>query len=222
MTTVSEPPNLDVRIVAAFEQTATSEVVSALIEEVQVAAKEACESADAARTRALDPGLPPAEVAAARHEMEDGAFIKDRMEVATTRLTERLREVRHIEEDRRRRAIYDDVIAKRDELAEELAREYPVLVDRLTGLLSRVAANNERVERVNARGLPTGAERIRVAELVARNLGGFAKKGVEAPSIVRSVRLPAFQFDRHAAFAWPRSTDKLSARSAGSLAPASP
>ena len=52
-----------------------------------------------------------------------------------------------------------------------------------------------------------------VAELVARQLDGFVRDLVNIPRIVRRVQLPAFQYDIHAPYAWPRS----SSTDAGSL-----
>jgi hypothetical protein len=88
-----------------------------------------------------------------------------------------------------------------------LARDYPALVEKLAALLARARENTQKVERVNAR-LPTDAAPILVAELVARGLGKFVKKGVEAPSIVKAARLRAFKFNSHAAFACPRPVDR--------------
>ena len=201
----AEPASLDTRLVAAFEDTASSDVVNALIGEVQSAAQGAAERADAARARALDPALPIAEVTAARREMEDAAFIRDRMTVAATRLTERLREVRRNEEDRRRQARYEAAKTERDHLAKELSELYPGLAAKLTSLLVQLADNDQQIEHINARALPTGAERLLTAELVARGLTGLRSKGADVPSVVRNVRLPAFEFRQHAPYAWPRS-----------------
>jgi hypothetical protein len=197
-------------------------VVGALIEEVRIAAEKASESADAARTRALDPALPPAEVAAARREMEDATFVRDRMNVAAARLVERLREVERIEQDRVRMARYEIAKIERDCLAKELSDLYPTLAAKLTVLLVQLADNDREIKHINARALPAGAQRLLTAELVARGLTSLRSSGADVPSIVGSVRLPAFRFDRRAAFAWPRPTEGFSARSAGASEPASP
>jgi hypothetical protein len=105
---------LDVRIVDAFGDTPSSDAVAALIMEVEAAASEASSSADQARTRALNPALSLDTVRAARAEMEDAAFIRDRMGAAAERLAGRLKEVRRAEEDRRRQTAYDEVKAERD------------------------------------------------------------------------------------------------------------
>jgi len=46
-----------------------------------------------------------------------------------------------------------------------------------------------------------------VAKLVARGLDGFVQDSVNIPRIVRRVQLPAFQYDIHAPYAWPRSSN---------------
>ena len=162
------------------------------------------EAAERARTRALDPALSPAEVAKARREMEDAAFGRDRLQVAVHRLGERVKKLQWREENQRRQVAYNRVQAERDALADELARVYPPVAAQLVDLLGRIAANNEQVEFINRR-LPDSSERLLVAELVARGLGGYVQNSVEVPSVVRSVRLPAFHRTVHEPYAWPRS-----------------
>jgi hypothetical protein len=41
---------------------------------------------------------------------------------------------------------------------------------------------------------------------LARELDGFVQNSVDIPRIVRRVQLPAFQYDIHAPYAWPRSS----------------
>ena len=45
-----------------------------------------------------------------------------------------------------------------------------------------------------------------LAELVARELDCFLRDSVDIPRIVRRVRLPAFECDIHAPYAWPQSS----------------
>jgi hypothetical protein len=66
---------------------------------------------------------------------------------------------------------------------------------------------------MNAHALPRGREPLLVAELVARNLDGWVRNSMDIPRIVRRVQLPAFEYDIHAPYAWPRS----SSVNAGSL-----
>jgi hypothetical protein len=64
--------------------------------------------------------------------------------------------------------------------------------------------NDKEIERINDRARPMGADRLLVAELAARNLEGFASKSGEVPRITKILRVPAFRFDRHDPYAWPR------------------
>jgi hypothetical protein len=134
--------------------------------------------------------------------MED-AVRHERLQAAVPRLRERLTEV---EEDDRRRGAYEEAKAERDELAAELARVYPPLAAQLADLLGRLRASDDRIEHLNAHPLPRGCEPLLVAELVARGLDGFVQNSVNVPRIVRRVQLPAFEYDIHAPYAWPRSS----------------
>ena len=195
--------DLDTRIVEAFRNSAKSTDVVVLIKEAEAAAVASGDGAERSRKRALDPTMPPTEVAAARREMEDAAFRHDRLETAVQRLGDRLNELRAEEEDQRRRLAYDNVKAERDGLADELARMYPPMVSQLKELLSRIAENDRQIEFVN-RKLPSGSGPLVVAELVARGLPCFAENWVEVPSIVKSVRLPTFDRTPQEPYAWPR------------------
>src|SRR5262249_26102841 len=107
---------LEQRIAAAFGKTNSSDV-AALIAEAETAVVASSEAAEAARSRALNPALCAGDVAAARRQMEDAYFRRDRMQEAVRRLGERLREVREEEEQARRRAAYDSALAGRDKVA---------------------------------------------------------------------------------------------------------
>lgn len=199
------PANLDDRITAAFADDAKSDHVASLIQEVEVAANAAGDAAEQARSRALDPALSATDVAKARREMDDAAFRRDRLQVAVSRLGVRLREVRAQEDNRRRQLAYDKARVVRDGLAAELARVYPPFATQLADLMARIAESDRAIEYINARALPADADRLLVAELVARGLRGFVEHSVEAVRIIRELRLPAFQFDRHNPYTWPRS-----------------
>jgi hypothetical protein len=146
-------------------------------------------------------------VAALIQEAESAARAAgDAAEQAVSRLRERLTEVQTAEEDDRRRAAYEEATAERDKLAEELARVYPPLAAQLADLLGRLRASDDRIEYMNAHALPRGCGPLLVAELVARELDSFARELVDIPRIVRRVQLPAFEYDIHAPYAWPRSS----------------
>jgi hypothetical protein len=193
--------NLEDRIQAAFADQAKSEDFEPLIADVTHAAKAASASAAQARDRALDPTTPAAEVASTRREMEDAIITFDRLQVAVKKLHDRHRAVLHAEENARRKLAYDKVLQVRDALAKELAKLYPPVAAQLADLMARIAANDREVTAINAR-LPDGAQGILVAELIARGMLGWVNNGVQAPSIVAELRLPAFHPNVHAPYAW--------------------
>src|SRR5256885_1137105 len=82
--------------------------------------------------RALDPLSPPSDVDAARREIEEAAFRRERLQIAGARLRERLTEVQAQEEDARRLLGYDKARAERDRLAAELRALYPNVAAQLT------------------------------------------------------------------------------------------
>ncbi len=100
--------DIDDRIAAAFADGAKSDDVASLIGEVEAAAIAVGEMAERARSRALDPVLSAPDVAAARREMDDAEFRRDRMQVAVTKLGVRLGELRTAEEDQRRQIAYEE------------------------------------------------------------------------------------------------------------------
>ena len=146
-------------------------------------------------------------VAALIQEAEAAAHAAgDAAEQAVSRLRERLTEVQAAEEDDRRRAAYEETRAERDELAAELARVYPPLAAQLADLLGRLRTSDDHIEHINAHALPRGCGPLLVAELVARELDSFERELAYIPRIVRRVQLPAFEYDIHAPYAWPRSS----------------
>ena len=152
-------------------------------------------------------GATPDTVAALIQETEAAACAAgDAAEQAVSRLRERLTQVQAAEEDDRRRTAYEEAAAERDALAEELARVYPPLAAQLADLLGRLRASDDRIEHMNANALPRGHEPLKVAELVARGLDGFVQNSVNVPRIVRRVQLPAFEYDAHHPYVWPRSS----------------
>jgi hypothetical protein len=196
---------LDEQIVAAFGDGANSGDVSNLIAEAEAAAVSFAELAEQGLAQALDPVLSSLDVAAARREMDDAAFRRDRMQEAARRLRKRLRVVRQREDQARRRVAYDAAMAERDALAAELAELYPVIAERLADIASRIAASDAVIDRIN-RSLPDGAKWLPSAEMVARNLSnGFIDGTAMVPRITEQMRLPAFKYSGRHPFTWPRS-----------------
>src|SRR5262249_3357413 len=127
------------------------------------------------------------------------------LQIAVTRLKERLREIKASEENERRRIIYDKAKAERDRLAAELKASYPGIENQLGQLITKIEANDQEIEFVAAHGLPTGAERLRSAELIAREIEAWRVNQAEVVRITRELCLPAFKHDPHRPYAWPRS-----------------
>ena len=196
--------DLDDRIAAAFADGAKSDDVASLIREAEAAAIAAGDVAAQARLRAHDPALSAPNVATARREMDDLAFRRERRQAAISRLQKRLYEVRAHEENDRRAATYAKVKAERDRLAAELADAYPAIERQLVDLFTRLDANNIEVKNLNARP-PPGAERLIVAELVARGLTSFLKDATQIERMTDQLRLPAFERPVHRPLAWPPS-----------------
>jgi hypothetical protein len=197
--------DLDECIALAFADGVKSSDVSALIVEAEAAAAAAEAAAEQARKRALDPALAATIVAEARRQMEDAAFRRERLQNAMARLKERLREIEGLEENQRRRVIYDKAKAERDFLAAELKVSYPNIESQLGQLIARVEANDREVDYINSQALPRGAERLRSAELVARGLESWRTNQTDVVRITQELRLPAFKHDPHQPYAWPRS-----------------
>jgi hypothetical protein len=123
--------------------------------------------------------------------MEDAAFRRERLQTAVTRLRDRLHEVKRQEENERRWTAYEKAKAERDKLAEELKAIYRQIETQVRGLLPRIAANDQQIEYINDYALPTGADRLLVAELVARDLRGFMENSMDVARITQHLRLPS-------------------------------
>jgi hypothetical protein len=162
---------LEERIAAAFGKTNSGDV-AVLIAEAETAFVVCSEAAEAARSQALNPALCANDVAAARHQMEDAGFRRDRMQEAVRRLGERLREVKAQEDEARRLAAYTGALTERDKLAAELAEVYPAVAEKLADLASRIARNDAEIESVNLK-LPDGGTWIAGAEMIARQVQNF-------------------------------------------------
>jgi hypothetical protein len=184
--------DLELRIGRAFKEQPQSDVVVALIAETRSAAQVADEEAVAARAAALDPTLSQADVADARSKMEDALFKRERANAAISRLNERLKELRHLEDQARRRRAYDEAREERDKLAQELADLYPGFAPKLAEVLTRIVANDRVLKIINTQLPEGGVGRLPSAEAVARGLGDtvFVEHGVAIPRLTEGVRLP--------------------------------
>ena len=192
--------DLDARITAAFADGAKSNDVAVLIKDTEHGAASASDRAEQARNHALDPTLSNSELKDARDCMDDAAFRRDRLQAALEKLRERLAQLKYQEENARRQVVYDKAKAVRDELASELADLYPAFAQKLVELLARVVINDREIDYINNHALPSGADRLLVAELKARGLPWVANS-VETPRITNQLCLPPWQ--PRSNYLWP-------------------
>jgi hypothetical protein len=200
-----KPGDLDDRIAAAFVDGVTSENLKVVIAEAQAASLASGEAADHARAHALDPAVTAKAVAEARRQMEDAVFRRERLQTAVSRLQERLKEVRAQEENQRRWIAYEKVKAERDKLAAELKAAYPRFEECIAELIAKIDANDREIDYLNSQLLPTDAERLRSAELIAREIEAWRVNQTDVVRITRELCLPSFRHDPHRPYAWPRS-----------------
>jgi hypothetical protein len=93
---------------------------------------------------------------------------------------------------------------ERDRLAAELKASHPSMESRLAELIAKIEANDREIEYINGQALPTGAERLKSAELVARGVESWRVNQTEVVRITQELRLPLFKHDPHQPYAWPR------------------
>ena len=108
----------------------------------------------------------------------------------------------------RRLAHYRDLELSRDQLAAELRTLYPAVASKLAALLTRIAANDRAIAHLNSHAKPTGLPPLLSAELVARDLPGFATTvaggfAVPIPRLTEEVRLPSFAATVNDRYLWP-------------------
>jgi hypothetical protein len=101
--------------------------------------------------------------------------------------------LKYQEENARRQVSYDKAKVVRDGLANELADLYPSYAQKLVELLVRVVIDDGEIDYINNQALPSGADRLLVAELKARGLSGWVVNSVEAPRITDQLCLPPWQ-----------------------------
>jgi chromosome segregation ATPase len=206
------PADLDARIEAAFSDGAASAAeVAALIREIEAIAPRLDVASEEAFAVVSSEVRSIQEIREARRLIEDVSARRRHLQTATADLRERLKEVRAQEEDQQRWVTYDRVKAERDKVAAELARAYPDIEEKLRELLAPLAAllprleeSDRRVRHVNAR-LPSDADPLREAELVARKLRGFFDGDRRVPSITDDLQVPTFRYSARAPFVWPPS-----------------
>ena len=193
---------------------ATSADLAALIADTDAAISQADATAEAERTKALDPALSP-DAKAAREALQAAEFSRDRLRTVLPRLRARLSEVMAAEYAARWEPEFQQIETQRDELATEYAQLYPKAVSELVDLFRRVEAVDKEVSRVNGSARAGEHRRLLGVELTARGLGNFTAAD---PSIARGVQLP--DFERSSRMAWPPPQVPFAVLVAQSMVPA--
>jgi hypothetical protein len=156
---------LDEQIIAVLRGVCTSEQAAAVLADAQRELSDLTQRADAADVASLSPLATAAQAKALRAEASDHRFDADRMEASCSALEARLADLKDAERQAAREAEERDILRERDELAADIAREYPKLVATITALAKRGIENDQRIERAMMRGtLP--------AEIIGRGLPG--------------------------------------------------
>lgn len=199
-----EAASLDDRIADAFAGEQTSQTIAALLQEVQQTSADAEATSKAAEQRALNPRLRPADVDAARKEMEDANFRSKRMDAAAEQLSELLQASKSKEAAAARAAEYEAAKEERDQLVKDLAA-YEKHAAAIVQLLDRLTKNNARLQQANnGQGADTW---LYSAQKIAR--GATGEFGIHQdsrlPSLIDGVRLPDFRKNDNSAhgFMWP-------------------
>jgi hypothetical protein len=194
---------LESKIAAAFSNGIRATEVAALIGRVEGAIRSASETATLARARALDPTLNGSELNSARQTMHDSGFAVERLQAASSRLRQRLDELRAAEANARKRERYDEVAQERDRLATKLAAVYPDFAEKLAELLPQLAANDHEVNIIN-RDRPAGAPMLLCADLKARGLPSFQVGVSQLPRLTDVLVLPKWRLTAHSSlYFWP-------------------
>lgn len=196
---------LDDRIADTFAGDETSQAIAALLQEVQQTSADAKATSEAAEQRALNPRLRPAEVDAARKEMEDANFRSKRMDAAAVQLKDLLSTAKAKEAAAASAAEYEACKAERDELVKDLA-EYEKHAAAIATLLDRLLRNNERIIRANAGQSSTTW--LFTSEMIAR--GANEEFGLRPdsnlPDFLNCVKLPVFKRGQNGiqGYLWPK------------------
>jgi ClpP class serine protease len=157
------------RASVALKKTMPSEEADALLKQVRREALGMKGKVEAARAASLDPHASTAQAQARRAEAADLQFEADRLGAIDTALAKRVDELRQAEEYARQQFAHDAALKERDELAADIAAEYPVIVRRLTELVKRINDSDDRCKRVGiyesaealGRGIPANFRDLR-------------------------------------------------------------
>jgi hypothetical protein len=187
---------IEQKIASALSNDATTSAdLANLIAETEAAITEADATAEAERSKALDPLLSP-DADQARSAMDAATFARDRLRTVLPRLQARHRETVAEEQYARWLPSYEAAKAKQEALADELERLYRPFQEAIVPLLQQIEEADNEARRVNAskpldaNGRPYGDERhLSDTEQIARS----------GMPILKDLKLPAWE----GGAAWP-------------------
>lgn len=142
-----KPEALDQRIIAALTTATASTDVKAALDDARAAMKAAAEAAVHAELESLNPLATAADADALRREAGDKRFQSDRLEASVSALDVRFEELAEAERSARTTARHGQVLARRDELAADIADQYPLIVGQLTALAKRIEESDAELQR---------------------------------------------------------------------------
>ena len=208
--------NLEQQIMAAIaDDTATASSLAELVTTTEGAIVDADDAAEAARTEMADPIAAP-DLNVARAKVEATEFTGDRLRNLLPLLQNKHRAVVHATERTKWQERLDDLEHQRNNLAAELASQYPKLTAQLIGLFGRVGALDQKISQLNQSRVSGCKGELLGVELTARGLDSFTR---DLPSIVARDRLQLPDWIEFNKFAWPPRDDMpFSVQVSGSVA----
>jgi hypothetical protein len=181
--------SLEQTIMAAIaDDTATASGLAELIATTESAIVDADAAAEAARAEMADPIAAP-DLRTARAKVEATEFTAARLRSLVPRLMDRHREIVHATERADWLKRFADLEHQRNNLAAELASQYPKLVSQLIELFGRAGALDQQLSRLH-QSRPSGCKgQLLSVELTARGLSEYSR---DQPPLARELRIPDF------------------------------
>ena len=148
---MAKPIPLDEAIVAVLTQSTTADTGAAILVEAGKTLADLIRQADTADVESLNPLCTNTQARERRGRASDLRFEADRMEASVSALESRVSELREAEQDARAEEAKAAALKERDELAADIAREYPGIVRKLTEMVKRIHESDRRLERLHLR-----------------------------------------------------------------------
>lgn len=176
-------PSLDEKILAVLTGPCTSIEASGTRDAAERKYADLNARADEADTASMNPLLNDAEAGEPRRKADDLRFEADRYGAKVTALSARVANLLDQERQAGDSKEREAAIAERDELAVDIARDYPRIVAEITRLVQRIIQSDARAK---------AAGHLPSAEMIARRLGGnfTHADGVSGALRLQNIKLP--------------------------------